>query len=178
MSDCKKDTLALKLIKADQIPVWGEPQLSDKTYLRASVVQYNQQLGAEEMNTFNIPIQDIIGAVTSGDASVAKNGTDIKDLSDRQVMPAYISRNAPYPVFRADKDHHAKFLVVGEDKNDADYFGIKADGVFVFPEGHDYVVGADYYLDQKGNVSTDSAASNQHLFYVLNNRAILIKLGE
>lgn len=178
MSNCEKpDTNAINFIPNDNVPVWGKSYIPDATYLRASIRQYNPQLSAEELNTFNLPIQDVIGSLTAGDATVQKNGTDIKELSNRQVYPAYVSRNEPHAVLASDKDHHAKFLVVGVDPNDENAFMIKGSGTYVFAEGHDYIVGADYYLDDKGNVSTD-ATDHQHLFYAVNNRTILINLGD
>ena len=182
MTECnpKPDTYAIQLINAKEVPVWGNAIKRADTYIHASVTQYNPQTASEHLIRYNIPLANLLGGSdVMGEATVAKNGSAIT-LVDRQVVPAYVSRNQPHTVNAADGSHKAQFLITGENVNDSDQFNIKNSGVYIFPEGHDYNVGYDYYMNEKGEVTTDAGtaeAPNQHLFVAINTQTILINLG-
>lgn len=181
MSNCNEqpDTYAVQLINAREVPVWEQATLPTETYIHASIKQYNPQTAADELNRYNIPVQDLLGLKTSADATVPKNGSEIKPVA-RQFVAAYISKNQPHAVTQGDGDHRAQFLIIGENANDNTRFDIKNSGVYVFTEGHDYnVIGGEYYMNDKGNIVTDPKSGdkdNQHLFTVLDSRTILIDM--
>lgn len=176
----KPDTYAVQLINAKEVPVWGNAIIRDKTYIHASVVQYNPQTASDHLVRYNIPLANLLGGSDlMGEGTVAKNGSSI-ELVNRQVTPAYISKNQPHTVNAGDGDHKAQFLITGENVNDDKLFNIKNSGIYIFDEGHDYSVGYDYYMNDKGEVVTDAGPAetpNQHLFTVLDTQKILINMG-
>lgn len=182
MTECnpKPDTYAIQLINASEVPVWGSEILRDSTYVHTSVLEYNPQTASEELNRYNIPLANLLdGSDIMGESTVTKNGSTITPVA-RQVVPAYISKNQPHTVNVGDGDHKAQFLVTGENVNDSNVFNIKNSGVYTFPEGHDYNIGYDYYMNDKGEVVTDAGsadAPNQHLFVPINSQTILINIG-
>ena len=88
MSNCNEqpDTYAVQLINAREVPVWEQATLPTETYIHASIKQYNPQTAADELNRYNIPVQDLLGLKTSADATVPKNGSEIKPVARQQTL--------------------------------------------------------------------------------------------
>ena len=72
----------------------------------------------------------------------------------------------------ADADHEAQFLAIGEQ---AGQMLCISTGVLNFPEGHDYILAANYYVGEDGLPTTDDA-SGQLLFTVISRTKILIRM--
>ena len=105
MSNCNEqpDTYAVQLINAREVPVWEQATLPTETYIHASIKQYPPPTAADELTRYNIPVQDLLGLKTSADATVPKNGSEIKPVA-RQFVAAYISKNQPHAVTQGDGD--------------------------------------------------------------------------
>ena len=105
-------------------------------------------------------------------AIVANN--DELDIPDRQVRAGYVKNNvSSTQVLYAGVDDPAMFLMLG----------ILADTVLIQPTGtinilvgHDYIIGAQYYLGEDGVPTTDSTVTGQKLFIPISRTQLLINL--
>lgn len=104
-------------------------------------------------------------------AVVANN--DELDIPDRQVRAGYVKNNvSSTQVLYADAENPAMFLMLGLL---TDMVLIQPTGVINMLAGHDYVIGAQYYVGEAGVPTTD-ATSGQKLFIPISRTQLLINL--
>lgn len=96
-------------------------------------------------------------------------------VPENQVRAGYIANEPGANVMRyADASHKATFLMLG----------LHTDGImraqntgFVnIPEGHSYVVGAQYYVGENGEPVTDSTITGQKLFIPLSSTVLAVNM--
>ena len=103
---------------------------------------------------------------------VANN--DELEIPDRQVRAGYVKNNiSSTQVLYADTDNAAMFLMIGIL---ADTVLIQPTGVVNLLAGHDYVIGAQYYLGVDGIPTTDNTITGQKLFIPVSRTQLLINL--
>ena len=84
-------------------------------------------------------------------------------VPENQVRAGYISNEPGALVMKyADTSHAAVFLMLGLHVDNI--MRIQNTGFVNIPEGHSYVVGADYWLGENGEPVTDKTITGQHLF--------------
>lgn len=108
-------------------------------------------------------------------AAIQPNNTAL-DIPERQVRAGYVANEGSANVARyADADHAPIFLMLGFS---TDLLLVQSTGIVNMPEGHDYIVGADYWAasDGSGEPVTDPT-SGQHLFVPISNTQLAINLG-
>lgn len=94
-------------------------------------------------------------------------------VPDNQVRACYIQNNTSAFVMQyADASHAAMFLALGEQ---AGMMLCQNCGVVNIPEGHEYIVGAQYYTGANGEPTTDST-SGQELFIPVSATKLLVKM--
>lgn len=104
-------------------------------------------------------------------AIVANN--DELDIPDRQVRAGYVKNNvSSAQVLYADAENPAMFLMLGEL---TDMVLIQPTGVINMLAGHDYIIGAQYYVGEAGVPTTD-ATSGQKLFIPISRTQLLINM--
>ena len=92
-------------------------------------------------------------------------------ISENQVLAGRISAvGNTYTTELADATHKAEFLIIGRQ---ADQILAQATGIISIPNGHDYVIGAQYYTGANGEPVTDSASGDK-LFIPVTNTKLLI----
>ena len=69
----------------------------------------------------------------------------------------------------------AQFLVLGKNASDPEKYDIIVDGIYSFPNGHEYVIGYTYYLGLLGQPTTED--TGQTLFTVLDRNKIRVHLS-
>lgn len=74
----------------------------------------------------------------------------------------------------ADAEKPAHFLMIG---TLAGMVLIQNCGVVNIPAGHQYIVGADYYVGENGEPTTDSSITGQHLFYALSKTQLAVEIS-
>lgn len=96
-------------------------------------------------------------------------------VPENQVRAGYIANEPGANVMKyADASHKATFLMLG----------LHTDGImraqntgFVnIPEGHSYVVGAQYYVGENGEPVTDSTITGQKLFIPLSSTVLAVNM--
>lgn len=103
------------------------------------------------------------------------NPTLLEQITDGQVIPAYVANEgASNVVYAAGRGHAAQFLIVGRI---GDLLLCQNAGVAIMLSGTEYIVGATYYLaNNAGEVTTDATQTGQKLFTVFSNTKLGIIL--
>ena len=97
-------------------------------------------------------------------------------VPERQVRAGYIANEPGANVMKyADSTHAADFLMLGLHTDNI--MRVQNAGFVIIPEGHQYIVGADYYLGENGEPVTDSTITGQKLFKPLSGTVLEMKMG-
>ena len=93
---------------------------------------------------------------------LAINNTAIV-VPQNQVRAGYIQNTVGANVMNyADSTHTADFLMLGLHTDNI--MRVQNAGFVIIPEGHQYIVGAQYYVGENGEPVTDSTITGQKLF--------------
>ena len=96
------------------------------------------------------------------------------------MVPAYVYSTSPNDIRVAnssDKTTLAQFLVLAKDTDVTGNYIVQSSGSYTFTNGHEYIVGKDYYLGADGFPTTERPDTNaQKLFSVLDSMTIMIDL--
>lgn len=105
---------------------------------------------------------------------LAVNNTAIT-VPDNQVRAGYISNEPGALVMKyADASSHADFLMLGLHTDNI--MRVQNTGFVIIPEGHQYIPGADYWLSENGEPSTDSSITGQHLFKPMSSTVLAVDI--
>lgn len=108
-------------------------------------------------------------------AAIQANNTAIT-VPERQVRAGYVANEGSANVVRyADTTHAPIFLMLGFS---TDLLLVQSTGIVNILEGHNYIVGAQYYLatDGSGEPTTDST-SGKKLFIPISQTQLAINIG-
>lgn len=96
-------------------------------------------------------------------------------VPENQVRAGYISNEPGALVMKyADASHAAMFLMLGLHVDNI--MRVQNTGFVNIPEGHTYVVGAQYYLGDNGEPVTDSTITGQKLFIPISNTKLAVNM--
>lgn len=105
---------------------------------------------------------------------LAINNTAIT-VPDNQVRAGYIENGVGANVMRyADASHDAMFLMLGLHADNI--MRVQNTGFVNIPEGHQYIVGAQYYVGEDGEPVTDSSITGQKLFIPVSSTVLAINM--
>lgn len=111
---------------------------------------------------------NVIGLETNNTALV---------VPENQVRAGYVANKVGANVMRyADASHKAVFLMLGFHTDGV--MRIQNTGFAIIPEGHSYVVGAQYYVGENGEPVTDSTVTGQKLFIPISRTKLAVKIGD
>lgn len=98
-------------------------------------------------------------------------------VPENQVRAGYISNEPGALVMKyADASHKATFLMLGLHTDNV--MRVQNTGFVNIPEGHSYIVGAQYYVGDNGEPVTDSTITGQKLFVPLSSTVLAVKIGD
>lgn len=106
---------------------------------------------------------------------------DSLDFSNWHVAPGYIKNfGSYYGVQFADGENEAMFVMVGcVDEASGRQVLFQNTGVINVPEGHDFVLLAQYYTNADGSgVPTTDSTTGQKLFIPISRMQLLVNLGQ
>lgn len=105
---------------------------------------------------------------------LAVNNTAIT-VPDNQVRAGYVENGVGANIMKyADASHKAVFLMLGLHTDNI--MRVQNTGFVNIPEGHSYVVGAQYYVAENGEPSTDSTVTGQKLFIPLSSTVLAVNM--
>ena len=90
-----------------------------------------------------------------------------------QVRAGYVANEPGANIVRyADANHPAVFLMLGEYMDNV--MRIQNTGFVNIPEGHQYIISAQYYLGENGEPVTDASITGQKLFIPISSTKLAI----
>lgn len=96
-------------------------------------------------------------------------------VPENQVRAGYVANEPGANIIRyADASHPAVFLMLGEYTDNV--MRIQNTGFVNIPEGHQYLVGATYYVGTNGEPVTDASITGQKLFKPLSDTKLAVLL--
>lgn len=96
-------------------------------------------------------------------------------VPENQVRAGYIKNEVGAPTMQyAGTSNAAVFLMLG--KHADNLMRVQNTGFVNIPEGHQYIIGADYWLGENGEVVTDPTITGQHLFVPVSNTKLAINI--
>ena len=94
-----------------------------------------------------------------------------------QVRAGYVQNTVGANVMQyADDSNKAQFLMLGVHADNI--MRIQNTGFVIIPEGHQYIVGAQYYVGENGEPVTDSTITGQKLFIPLSSTVLGVRIGD
>lgn len=98
-------------------------------------------------------------------------------VPERQVRAGYVQNAVGGNIMQyANASNHARFLMLGTHTEGV--MRVQNTGFVVIPEGHDYIVGAQYYLGENGEPVTDATITGQKLFTPESSTVLSVKMGD
>ena len=174
----KCNSFPIRHIQSKDIPVWGEDLLPQSAQLLMFVTEKDQQCGQYMPFIYKLPAGFLSPASGqhSNMTTLDGNGASIT-VPEGQVRAGFVYNNTPNDIRLADTDDHTKpqFLILGKNTSDESKYDVVVDGIYKFPNGHEYVPGYTYYLGLLGQPTTEN--TGQPLFDVLDKYKISVHLS-
>jgi hypothetical protein len=171
-------------IDSADLPLYSGANLPPTGKLILLVDQPDYDNGGQISAAYRIPLSRIVPGNAPQSVVYSLNDPDAGiTVPDETVVPGYIEGFGSFNLKRAiatDSTTKAKFLIVSTDQNIDDNYIIQADGFYAFPTVHGYTPGNTYYLSDTaagGVTNTPPAGIAQPLFYVVDQKTILVTIG-
>lgn len=168
----------IRHIDSKDIPVWGEDLLPQSAQLLMFVTERDMNCGQFMPFIYKLPAGFLSPASGAKSNMTTLNGNGASIIvPEGQVRAGYVYNNTPNDIRLADSEDETKpqFLILGKNTSDESKYDIVVDGIYTFPNGHEYVVGYTYYLGLLGQPTTENTGFP--LFDVLDNRKIHVHLN-
>lgn len=146
---CNKD---VEVLEANDLPIDGLESLPD--YLVSVRSVYNSANGRNVQAFTRTPTKRLFTGAMANVVAIESNNSAIS-VEEHQVKAGYVQNTGTTnSVQYADRHHKPRFLIL---KTLAEnMIAIQSSGFVVMPEGHDYIVGAQYYLGENGMPVTEN----------------------
>lgn len=171
----------IRVIATDELPVYDGTNLPAESYFLLVAKTYipklndNLEVGyrfkASDLGKINVD-----AVVTTNPLQIVLAGGGYTDnVPTHQVVPARMNGVTIAKANSSKADNQAQFLIVS--KASASDYLVQSTGVLTFKDGHDYIVGKDYYLGLDGTPTTQQVGDYpQKLFTALSTKDIMINL--
>lgn len=92
-----------------------------------------------------------------------------------QVRGGYVKNEVGMPTMQyAGPSHSAVFLMIGN--HTENLMRVQNTGFVNIPEGHQYIIDAQYYLGENGEPTTDATITGQKLFIPISNTKLAVNM--
>lgn len=171
-------------IESADLPEYNQATLpaTGKLILLVDQPDYNQ--GGQVSVAYRLPLSRVVPGSAPQSVLYSINDPDAGiTIPDQTVVPAYVESFGTFDLKRAiasSSTTKARFLIVGVDQNIDGNYIIQGSGFYSFPTVHGYAPGTTYYLSDSvagGITSTAPSGIAQPLFYVVDQKTILINVG-
>lgn len=176
-----KEKFPVRSIPADQLPTFDKAKLPAETYALILASTYVEAYGCNILAPYRLSINRLTsnGTLQPNVYSLAGNGFN-QTIDINKVAPGYVYSTSPNDIRVAsanDKTTLAQFIILSKDSNISGNYYVQSSGAYTFTNGHEYVIGKDYYLGADGYPTTERPDTNaQKLFTVLDSTTIMIDL--
>lgn len=173
--DCEE--FPIRHIDSKDIPTWSEELLPSSAELLMFVTEQDKQCGRFMPFIYKLPTSFLSPASGTRSNMTTLNGNGATIIvPDKQVRAGFVYNNTPNDIRLADTDDGTKpmFLIIGQNTSDSSKYDVVVDGIYSFPNGHEYVIGYTYYLGLLGQPTTEDTGTP--LFDVLDRYKIRVHI--
>lgn len=168
--NCEKKATKTKFI--GDIPVDNLDSLPDAILAERDVV--DPETGEHTIVMVRVPAQKLFGQGTMDNITTIEPNNTI-EIPEDMVLAGRIVNNGSYNVVElTTATSKPDFIIVGKL---ADQLLIQSTGFIYMPNGHQFVIGADYYSGEDG-LPTTNDASGHKLFKPISSTKLVITLGQ
>ena len=158
MSDCNNK---VEVKNIGEIAVDNLDSLPD--YILAERDIENPNTGNIKRTPVRVPSRVLFPNATQDNVIGLEMNNLSLNIPEGQVRGGYIANEPGALVMNyANKNHKAVFLMLGKYTDNT--MRVQNTGFVNIPEGHQYIIGATYYLGDNGEPVTDSSVTGQKLF--------------
>lgn len=169
MSNCKKGTTTTYI---GEVPVYAE---AFPDYFIGVVNIEDPETGDTRRDFVQVPGERVVPNGSLANVDVLDTNNTGLEVPKGQVRAGYVAvGSSSNEMHYSDATHKPKFLMLG------DYAGqmmIQVSGIVNIPEGHQYIIGQDYWgsTDGTGEPVTDDA-SGAHLFTPISQTKLAVNI--
>lgn len=169
MSNCNPKVTT---VYAGDIPVDNLASLPDYIWGERDVV--DQESGNTLRTPVRVPSAKLFPTANMDNVTALETNNTALSVPERQVRAGYIANEPGANIMKyADADHAPMFLMLGAYTDGT--MLVQSTGFVNIVEGHNYIVGATYYVGENGEPTTDST-SGQKLFIPVSNTKLMINM--
>ena len=172
MSNCNNK---VETVKAGDIAIDSMVTLPDYILAERDVV--DDETGNIKRSLVRVPSVNLFPNANNDNViGLAINNPAIT-VPERQVRAGYVQNAVGANIMQyADSSNHARFLMLG--MHTEGVMRVQNTGFVNIPEGHDYIVGAQYYLGDNGEPVTDATVTGQKLFVPVSSTVLSVNMGD
>ncbi len=165
----------VETVKAGDIAIDSMVTLPDYILAERDVV--NDETGNIKRELVRVPSVNLFPNANNDNViGLPINNTAIV-VPENQVRAGYVQNAVGGNIMQyADASNHARFLMLGVHTDGV--MRVQNTGFVVIPNGHDYIVGAQYYLGENGEPVTDASITGQKLFVPESRTVLSVKIGD
>ena len=165
----------VETVKAGDIAIDNMLTLPDYFLAERDIV--NEETGNMKRSLVRVPSVNLFPNANNDNViGLAINNPAIT-VPENQVRAGYIKNAVGANVMEyADASNRARFLMLGLHVDNV--MRVQNTGFVNIPEGHQYIVGAQYYLGENGEPVTDDSITGQKLFVPESSTVLSVNIGE
>ena len=135
----------------------------------------NESTGVIKRTPVRIPSAKLFPNANNDNViGLAVNNTAIT-VPDNQVRAGYVENGVGANIMKyADASHKAVFLMLGLHADNI--MRVQNTGFINIPEGHSYIVGAEYFVGENGEPVTDNTITGQKLFIPVSSTVLAVNM--
>jgi hypothetical protein len=168
MNDCNRKirTINIADVAIDTLPTMVDYFLAERDIM-------DESTGNTVRTPVRVPSGKIFPNVNNDNVIGIEINNSAITVPENQVRAGYVANEPGANIVRyADANHPAVFLMLGEYMDNV--MRIQNTGFVNIPEGHQYLVGATYYVGTNGEPVTDASITGQKLFIPISNTKLAI----
>ena len=168
MNDCNRKirTINIADVAIDTLPTMVDYFLAERDIM-------DESTGNTVRTPVRVPSGKLFPNVNNDNVIGIEINNSAITVPKNQVRAGYVANEPGANIVRyADANHPAVFLMLGEYMDNV--MRIQNTGFVNIPEGHQYIISADYWLGENGEPVTDSSITGQHLFVPISSTKLAI----
>lgn len=165
----------VETVKAGDIAIDSMVTLPDYILAERDVV--NDETGNIKRELVRVPSVNLFPNANNDNVIGLSINNPAITVPENQVRAGYVQNAVGGNIMQyADASNHARFLMLGIHTDGV--MRVQNTGFVVIPNGHDYIVGAQYYLGENGEPVTDATVTGQKLFVPESRTVLSVKIGD
>lgn len=165
----------VETVKAGDIAIDNALTLPDYFLAERDIV--NEETGNMKRSLVRVPSVNLFPNANNDNVIGLSINNPAITVPENQVRAGYIQNAVGGNIMKyADSSNRARFLMLG--LHEEGVMRVQSTGFVIIPGGHNYIVGAQYYLGENGEPVTDSSITGQKLFTPESGTVLNVKIGD